>query len=136
MKIECNLNDVKEIELLPTGTYSIRCVKEPHVTESKTKKTPGLCVPIVFLDPGTEIAPGVPRVWDDFKTTVYKSAELGWNHFKIKEVCEAFGVPFDETGFDTDHFVNAEAKLSVVRETYTDGATVKMRNSIDHWLKA
>jgi hypothetical protein len=137
MRIDADLTQVKEIENLPSGTYSVRCVSEPKIIESKEKKTPGIQLAIVFTDPGTEIAPGVPRLWEDNRTTLWKSREMGWQHFKVKEACEAFGVPFDEKGFDTEHFLNAEAKIAVSLNGYTTGdGKTGMRNEIDHWLKA
>ena len=137
MRIECNLNDVKEIEVLPSNVYSVRCIAVPENVVSSQKKTPGFQLKIQFLDPGTEIAPGVPRVWANNETTGWKGADMGWQHFKIKEMCEAFRVPFDEKGFDTEHFFNAEAKVAVGQESYDkkDG-TKGVKNTIEHWLKA
>ena len=143
-KIPCNLYAVKEIENLPSSVYGIRCIELPHDGDgfvySSKQKTQGIRLAIQFLDPGTEISPGVPRVWgkgmSDNEVTIWKSKEMGWQHFKVKEACEAFGVPFSETDFDSEHFLNAEAKAAVGQQTYrkNDG-TDGIRNTLEHWLK-
>lgn len=133
-RVQCNLHEVKEIENLPVGTYSVRVTEEPKLVESKQKRTPGIEFNGVYTDPGTEIAPGTPR---KFRDTVYKSAELGWQHFRVKEICEAFGVGFDTEGFDTADFVNAECKVAVGQESYTkQNGESAIRNSIEHYLRA
>lgn len=146
MKIPCNLYDVKEITNLPSGVYSVRCIEIPSdgnadgFVRSSKQGTLGIRLAIQFLDPGTELAPGVPRVWGrgmcDNEVTLWRSGEMGWQHFKIKEACEAFGVHFDETGFDSEHFLNAEAKIGVGVENYTkkDGKPGE-KNTLEHWLK-
>lgn len=133
MRIEANLSNVKEIETLPGGVYSAFIAEEPKFTESKEKKTPGLQLSFKLTDPGTEIAPGVPRT---MRHTVWKSGEMGWEHFKMKELCEACGVSLENP--DTADFVGANLRLAVSVESYEDPRThePKMRNQIDHFMKA
>lgn len=82
----------------------------PQMIQSREKKTDGIELEMTFLDPGTEINGSTPR---KMKTTLWKSSQHGWAYFKIKEACEAFGVPYDEEGFDSDDFLNTEAKVSI-----------------------
>ena len=53
MRIEGNLNNVKEIETLPGGVYSCFIAREPKFEESKLKKTPGIEFEFKLVDPGT-----------------------------------------------------------------------------------
>lgn len=131
--IDANLNDVKDIETLPGGVYSAFVVEEPKFIESSQKKTPGLDFKFKLMDPGTEIAPGVPRI---IRHTVWKSAEMGWQHFRMKEVCEACGVSLENP--DTADFVGATLKLALAIETFKDSRTGedKTKNVVDHFLKA
>lgn len=133
MRIDANLTNVKEIETLPGGVYSAFVAEEPKFIESKEKKTPGLAFVFKLTDPGTEIAPGVPRA---LKHTVWKSAEMGWEHFKMKELCEACGVALENP--DTADFIGVALRLAVAVETYEDPRTKepRTRNQIDHFLKA
>lgn len=132
MKIDGNLNNVKDIETLPGNVYSAFIAEEPKFIESKEKKTPGLEFTFKLIDPGTEIAPGVPR---QLKHTIWKSAELGWEHFKMKEICTACGVGLDNP--DTADFVGANLKLAVAVETYEDRhKQPRSRNVVDAFLKA
>ena len=131
-KIPANLHDVKEIEVLPSNVYSIR-ITSAKLVQSREKKTPGIELNGVYLDEGTEISPGHPRKFYD---TLWQSREMGFATFKVKEACEACSVPFDDTGFDSDDFVNSECKVAVGQEPYTsrDGEE-KIRNVIEHYLK-
>lgn len=133
MKIEANLENVKEIETLPGGVYSAFVSGEPKFIESKEKKTPGLDFTFKLTDPGTEIAPGVPRT---IRHTIWKSAEMGWEHFRMKEVCEACGVPLSNP--DTEMFVNVPLRLALAIETFEDKRTKEPRtkNVIEHFMPA
>lgn len=132
MKIEANLNNVKDIENLPIGVYNVCIMQEPKFVVSSQKKTPGLEFEYTFMDPGTELAPGVPRTMRD---TIYRSEKFGWEHFRIKEVCEAAGVALENP--DTADFVSVALKLAINQEPYEDKhKTPKVRNIIDHFLKA
>jgi hypothetical protein len=131
MRIEANLNNVKEIEALPGGVYSAFIPEEPKLIESKEKKTPGLQFTFKLTDPGTEIAPGVPRT---IKHTIWKSAEMGWEHFRMREVCEACGVALENP--DTADFVGANLKLAIAVESYeSSNGEPRTRNVVDHFLK-
>lgn len=132
MKIEANLNNVKELESLPIGTYSASILKEPKAVVSTQKKTPGIEFEFTLHDIGTELAPGVPRT---ITHTVYRSEKSGWEHFKMKELCEACGVSLENP--DTADFVNTNLKLAISQEPYKDRhGTDKTRNAIDYFLKA
>jgi hypothetical protein len=132
MKIDANLNNVKEIETLPGSVYSAFVASEPKFIESSQKKTPGLLFEFKLTDPGTEIGPGIPRT---IRHTIWKSAEMGWEHFKMKELCEACGVSMENP--DTADFVNTNLKLAVGIETYEDkNKEMKTKNQIEHFLKA
>jgi hypothetical protein len=132
MKIDANLNNVKEIETLPGGTYSAIILKEPKFIVSSQKKTPGIEIEFTLTDSGTELAPGVPRT---ITHIIYRSEKTGWEHFKIKELCEATGAPMENP--DTADFVNASLKLAIAQEPYTDKhGQPKTRNVVDYFLKA
>ena len=132
MKIDANLNNVKELDSLATSTYGAIILKEPKAVISSQKKTPGIEFEFTLTDVGTEIAPGVPRTMIH---TVYRSEKSGWEHFKMKELCEACGVPLENP--DTADFVNATLKLAISQEPYKDRHGVdKVRNVIDYFLKA
>jgi len=132
-KIDANLNEVKEIEALPTGIYSVVILKEPQFITSKEKKTPGIEYELTFTDPGTEIAPGVARV---MRHTVWKSAAQGWQHIGMKNMCEACGVSMENP--DTVEFVNVSLKVALTQEPYIErrSGETKLRNQIDYLLKA
>ena len=132
MKIDANLNNVKEIETLHTGAYGATILTEPKGVISSQKKTPGIEFVFTFTDVGTEIAPGVPRT---ITHTIYRSEKSGWEHFKMKELCEACGVPLENP--DTADFVNATLKLAISEEPYkSKHGEDKVRNQIDYFLKA
>lgn len=132
MLIDANLNDVKDIEALPSGTYSCVVLKEPKLIESKEKKTPGIEFELTFTDPGTEIAPGVSRT---MRHTVWKSERLGWQHPGMKEVCEACGVSMNNP--DTAEFVNTTLNVSIETDSYVDkrSGEHKLRNKVAYLLK-
>jgi hypothetical protein len=132
MKIDANLNNVKELDSLPTSAYSATVLKEPKAVVSSQKKTPGIEFEFTLTDVGTELAPGVPRT---ITHTVYRSEKSGWEHFKMKELCEACGVPLENP--DTADFVNTTLKLAISQEPYKDRHGLdKTRNVIDYFLKA
>lgn len=131
MKIDANLNNVKELETLPTSTYNAIVLKEPKAVVSSQKKTPGIEFEFTLTDPGTELAPGVPRTMTH---TVYRSEKSGWEHFKMKELCEACGVSLEDP--DTIDFVNTTLKLAISEEPYEDRhKQPRVRNVIDYFLK-
>ena len=132
MLIDANLNEVKDIEALPTGIYNCVILKEPKLIESREKKTPGIEFELTFTDAGTEIAPGVTRT---MRHTVWKSERFGWQHPGMKEVCEACGVSMNNP--DTAEFVNATLNASVEQESYEDkrSGALKTRNKIAYLLK-
>lgn len=128
MKIEGNMNEVKDIMALPSGAYNVTVLQEPKLIASKEKKTPGIEFTLTFTDPGTEIAPGVART---MRHTVYRSAAMGWQHPGMKEVCVAFGVPMENP--DTIEFVNRSCRVAISTVPYEDRRTkeAKVRNEID-----
>ena len=132
MLIDANLNDVKDIEALPTGIYNCVILKEPKLIESREKKTPGIEFELTFTDAGTEIAPGVTRT---MRHTVWKSERFGWQHPGMKEVCEACGVSMNNP--DTAEFVNTTLNASVEQDSYEDkrSGELKTRNKIAYLLK-
>jgi len=131
MKIDANLANVKDIESLSTGTYSAIILKEPIAVVSSQKKTPGIEFEFTLTDSGTEFAPGVPRT---VKHTIYKSEKSGWEHFKMKEICEACSVALENP--DTVDFVNQPIKLAISEEPYKDRhGNDRTRNVIDFFLK-
>lgn len=132
MQIDADLNEVKDIEALPSGVYSAVILVEPKLVASKEKKTPGIEFEFTLTDPGTEIAPGVART---FRHTVYKSEKFGWQHPGMKEICEACGVSM--TRPDTIEFVNTSLNIALSQEPYVDkrSGESKNRNKIDYLLK-
>ena len=131
MRIDADLNKVKEIEALPGSVYSVFISSEPKMVVSKEKKTPGIEFEFKFTDPGTEIAPGVPRT---MRHTIWKSAEMGWEHFKMKEICTACGV--DLVNPDTADFVNATLKVAVEQTTFESRGERRVGNEIVHFMAA
>jgi hypothetical protein len=133
MKIDANLNEVKEIEALPSGIYQAVILTEPRAILSREKKTPGIEFELTFTDPGTEIAPGVART---MRHTVYRSEKLGWQHIGMKEICEAAGVSLENP--DTADFINRTINVAVTTEPYVDkrSGENKIFNKIDYLLKA
>ena len=129
MKIDGNMNDVKDIAALASGTYAVTILQEPKSVLSKEKKTPGIEFILTFTDPGTEIAPGVART---MKHTIYRSSAMGFQHPGMKEVCVAFGVSLDNP--DTIEFVNKSARAAVSCAPYEDRRTkeAKVRNEVDY----
>ena len=131
MRIDANLNNVKELGALSTGTYSAIILKEPKMVVSSQKKTPGIEFEFTLTDSGTELAPGVPRT---LTHTIYRSEKSGWEHFKMKEICEATGVSLENP--DTVDFMNQPIKLAISEEPYKNKhGEDKTRNSIDYFLK-
>ncbi len=132
MQIDADLNEVKDIEALPSGTYQVIILKEPKLIASKEKKTPGIEFELTFTDAGTEYAPGVSRT---MRHTVWKSEKFGWQHPGMKEVCEACGVSMNNP--DTAEFVNQTLHVSVGAEPYLEkrSGETKLRNKIEYLLK-
>ena len=131
MRIDADLNEVKDIEVLPGGLYEAQISQEPKFVESSKQKTPGLEFVFKLLDPATEISPGVQRT---LRHTIYKSKDYGWQHFKMKEICEACSVTLDNP--DTEEFVGAVLKLAISQETFKHNGEDKVKNVIDHFVKA
>lgn len=132
MKIEANLNEVKDIDSLPSGTYEVTILKEPKMITSKEKKTPGIEMELTFTDPGTELAPGVART---IRHTVWRSEKFGWQHPGMKEACAAFGVSMTDP--DTAEFVGGVGRVALSLEPYVDkrSGEAKSRNKVDYLLK-
>jgi hypothetical protein len=129
--IDADLNEVHEIEALPSAVYDAVILKEPILIESKNKKTPGLEFELTITDPGTEVAPGVART---IRHTVWKSDRLGWATISMKQMCEATGVSM--TRPDTSEFVNQELKVALSQEPYVSrGGVGKVKNEVAEILK-
>jgi hypothetical protein len=131
MRIDANLNEVKEIEALPSNVYSAVIISEPKAVVSREKKTPGIEFELTLTDPGTELVPGVART---IRHTVYRSERMGWQHVGMKQICEACRVSMENP--DTAEFVNVQLRVALGQEPYEDRRTkeTKVRNVIEHLL--
>lgn len=132
MLIDANLNEVKDIEALPSGVYEVVILKEPKLIESNVKHTPGLEFELTFTDPATELSPGVARTQ---RHTVWKSEKFGWQHPGMKAMCEATGVSLEQP--DTADFVNCVLQVAITSKPGTNRNTGEPRvfNEVDYVLK-
>lgn len=125
MRIEANLFEVKEKQVLPGATYN-GIISAPKMEKSKENSREMLVFSVKIIDPVG------PDFWDTLKHRVVKHDTLGWATFGMKEVAEAAGLHYDPTGFDTDDFEGKQCKVVVEQELYKD----KMQNKIVHFLKS
>ena len=117
MKVPVNLHTVKELEALSTGTYSVR-FDSVTSKESKSHK-PMAEVRLAVTNDG---------VSNKLFTNIMLDSTADW---KWKEVYEATGAPFDESGFDTDDLIGCECNVTVDVEIYEG----KARNKVVRFLK-
>lgn len=132
MLIDANLNEVKDIEALPSGIYEMVILQEPKLIESTVKHTPGLEFQLTFTDPATELSPGVART---IRHTVWKSKDFGWQHPGMKAMCEACGVSLESP--DTADFVNTVLKAAIAQKPGVNKNTGEPRvyNEVEYVLK-
>ena len=103
-KIPVNLHDVKEPECVEPGTYALRITS----LKAKLSKAGNAMHEITFSF--TEDGLQHNRIWDRIMEA---GADWRW-----KQLFDACGVDYDETGFDTDDLVHAECKAAIDKEIY------------------
>ena len=117
MKVPVNLHNVKGLEALPPATYPVR-IDAVTSKESKTHK------------PMAEIKMAVTA--EGLNNKLFTNVMLdGTADWKWKEIYEATGAPFNESGFDTDDLISAECLVTVDVEIYEG----KEKNQIGKFLK-
>jgi len=132
MLIDADLNEVKDVESLGSGVYEVTILKEPKLIKSSVKGTEGLEFELSFIDPATELAPGVART---IRHTVWKSEKFGWQHPGMKAMCEACAVSL--TNPDTADFVGTVLNVAIITKPGVNRHTGEPRvfNEVDHVLK-
>lgn len=125
MRIEGNLFEVKEKQVLPGGTYNA-IMSAPKMEKSKENAKDMLVFKVKIIDPvGADF-------WDQLTYWSVKQDGVGWATFSMKEICDAAGVNYDPAGFDTDDFEGKQVRVVVEQTIYKD----KMQNKIVHFVKA
>ena len=125
MRIEANLFEVKEKQVLPGGTYNA-IMSAPKMEKSKENAKDMLVFKVKIIDPvGADF-------WDQLTYWSVKQDGVGWATFSMKEICDAAGVNYDPAGFDTDDFEGKQVRVVVEQTIYKD----KMQNKIVHFVKA
>ena len=125
MRIEANLFEVKEKNPLPGATYNA-IVSAPKLEKSKDSGKDMLVFDFKVIDPvGADY-------FDNLRHWIVRQEGAGWATFTMKELCDACGLSYDPTGFDTDDFAGKMCKIVVEQTIYKD----KMVNKIVHFLKA
>ena len=125
MRIEGNLFEVKEKQVLPGGTYNA-IMSAPKMEKSKENAKDMLVFKVKIIDPvGADF-------WDQLTYWSVKQDGVGWATFSMKEICDAAGVLYDASGFDTDDFEGKQVRVVVEQTIYKD----KMQNKIVHFVKA
>ena len=124
MRIEANLMEVKEKQALAGGKYN-GIMSAPKMEKAKESGREMLVFKVKIIDPvGSEF-------WDTLTHRIVKHDTLGWATFGLKEICDASGIHYDPSGFDTDNFEGKQVALIVEQEIYQD----KPQNRIVHFLK-
>ena len=117
--IPVNLAEVKDIEALEPGIYSVR-VKKMDDKPSKSGK-PMRTITWQVTDEGCEHN----QLWD--RILLEEASVM----YKWKQVFEATGIPYGPEGFDPDDLQDAECKVTVDKVVYEG----KLKNEIVNYLK-
>lgn len=125
MRIEANLFEVKEKQVLPGGTYN-GLLAAPKMEKSKDSGKDMLVFKVKIIDPVG------PDYWDQLTYWLVKQDSVGWGTYSMKEICDAAGVNYDPTGLDTDDFEGKQVRVVVEQTIYKD----KTQNKIVHFIKA
>lgn len=113
--INARIGDAKESEPVPDGQYDLRIAK---VDEKKSKKPPHydmLLLTITIEDPNF---PNASPVFHNMLFPKEDTEERTANLFQLgnARLLTAFGVPFDDNGFDSDDLLGATAKGITVQQ--------------------
>lgn len=123
MIIECHLNELKELEALDSGVYSVLIEQEPKLIKNPKNDNEGLQFVLSVTDSGHEGRKIFYTLW---------KGKAGWGHFKTKEVCKAAKVKWTEDGFDTSDFVQSQMRVVVSKEEKGG----RLVNDVDRFLAA
>lgn len=124
MRIEANLFEVKEKQVLPGGNYNAVVEAPKTIDKAKTGRD-------MMLWNFRIIDPVGPDYWDQLKFFMTKQDTIGWATKSMKELFDACGAHYETTGFDTDDCNGKQIKIVVEQEIYQD----KLQNKIVHFLK-
>ena len=119
MKVHVNLNEVKGIEAVPEGIYSIRVDK----VESKNSKSSGK--PMIAIETSVTDGEFMGRM---LFINLSLDEKALW---KVKDFYTACGVGWADDGFETDDLIGAELKAQVETELYEN----KMTNRVTDFFK-
>lgn len=116
-RVPVNLAEVKPLEALPPGTYSVVIL----AMEDKKSKNGKDMVKITFQCTEEGLS-------NKFFTNILLEES---SMFKWKELYDACRIPYGADGFDTDDLKEAELKVTVDQELYED----KLQNKVKNFLK-
>lgn len=109
--------EARESRLLPEGEYNLR-IAEVEEGEGKTSGKPLLRVLIEIVGEGDDVEPIFHNVSLATPEDEPKSAKFKLR--MIRRLLAVFNLPFEDNGFDTDDWPNAEGKCLVAQEEMED----------------
>ena len=121
--LDINLDDIKDLELLPEGEYVLEIIKA-EVKENSKKTGNNIMVVCKVLDQDCENVFHyciLPAEGDD-ETKVNNKKRM------LKAFCEAFGL--DTGSIDTDTWVGASAWCALKVDTYQDQESNKIKRAL------
>lgn len=129
--IESAVTQAQEAEVIPEGHYDLRIhsTKDRHNEEKGTDS-----IEVMILVESVDHPNAQPLNF--YLPLVGVNDEPKTKQFKLlqqRRFLEAFGIPYNETGFDTDDFAGASANLPVTQGEVTPKDTSKpkyMKNEI------
>ena len=110
-RVNTSPTKAKELPPLDPGRYSVECERAELGQSAKGNQT--LKLSLVVLD-GPEQGDGTNPTGRGLATTLYVADDSR----SLLNALQAFGVEYDESGWDSDDFVKKEAVASVVVKMY------------------
>jgi hypothetical protein len=113
--IQMPMNEAHESEAVPEGMYDLR-IHSAEVKDSESSGKP--MVECLMVIEATEFPHAAPITF--YLPLIHPDDKPSARNFKLVQaarLCTAFGVPFEDNGFDTDDLVGATANVLLKQET-------------------
>lgn len=112
--IEVNLNDAKEKEVVPEGAYDLRIIEAPIEQSKNSGKDMIVC--LIGIE-STEYPNAMPvREYYSLPHEDDTQAAFDFKLLQLRRLCDAFNVPFEDGGFNSDDLAGATASEIQVRQ--------------------
>ena len=121
--IKSEVGSATEAQTVPEGVYELRCGEAKEWTNKTSGKESILCT--IFIENPPEDVPMAQPI-GHFISLVHPDDDEDKAAFKVlmqRRFLEAFSIPFEASGFDTDDIPGASAELMLKQETGDDDVT-------------